>query len=449
MITLEPYQQHGVHFLANRKCALLADEMGLGKSAQAIRALDHIRAKRALIFCPAIARVNWQREFEKFSTTAAKNTFILESGKDIKHWNRKDHLISSFNLAGKIQEYLAQLSRGKIFNCLLVDEAHFLKNKSAKRSKIILGKNGLVRTAHRFWAMTGTPMPNNPAELWLILKVMGRTTLSYMAFVKRFCECYGGWDMQNNRYAPLIITGAKKSAIPDLRRMLDGLMLRRKAKDYFNFKSSSQKFTLPKPKRIPPDIAALFTAEDMQRARDEKRQAMSIQTAEGLMMLSGSISTLRRLNGLLKVPGIAELVTGELLANSYQKVVIFCHHEQVSDRLAIRLTQFNPLQIHGKILTKQRQLAIDLFQNSSQHRILIAGILSAGTAINLTAGEQVIFAELDYVPANNQQALRRVLRRGVQNPVSIRSMCFADSVDERITEILKNKLDDIYQVIER
>lgn len=448
MITYEPYQKIGIEFLKSKKAALLADDMGLGKTAQAIRALDELGITRALIICPAIVRFNWKKEFEKFSTLN-KNAFSLERWQDLKNWNGKDHLVISYSMTPNLRAALYKLFGGqkKVFGACILDEAHFVKNLKARRAIAILADDGIVRFCNRVWALSGTPMPNDASELYPLLKVFGATKLGYRAFVKKFCISHGGYADRGG-YAPLIITGTKRSSILELKEMLAPVMLRRQLSDVLKLPAEFSKITIPKPRSLADDLAAHFTVDDMRKYLDEAGRAMSIRDAEGLMLLAPSVSTLRKYTGLLKVPGVASLVESELNSKAYDKIVIFAHHKSVIYGLEMRLAKFHTVVLDGQTPPPSRQKIIDAFQTDPAHKILIASITAAGIGINLTAATQVLFAEMDWVPANNQQAYRRVLRRGQEKKVYIRSICLNDSLDDRITEILKNKLSDIQSVVD-
>ena len=448
-VQLESYQEDGVRFLAARTTALLADEMGLGKSAQLIRAADEIGAKRAVVVCPAIARVNWGREIQKFAARRGA-AVIIESKKDIAPACKGSFrwYILSYDLVGKFVEYLtSKAGWKKFFDVLIGDEIHLVKNRKTKRAKSLLGEAGLVRLCLRFWPASGTPMPNNPSELWLLLKVMGVTRLNYAQFTKRYCNCFGGWDERFKQYTPLVITGAKKETAPELKHMLSQVMLRRKARGYLKQDYALQTFYLPKPATVPLSVAQHFTNEELETIEHEEQQAVNISDLNSLMLQADSISTLRRFNGLLKVAPVLSLVSQELEADAYQKIVIFAHHKQVIHHIWSGLRFYHSQIITGEGSAAKKQTAIDLFQNNPAARVVVASILAAGTAINLTAASHVLIVEPDYVPANNQQAICRVLRRGNDQKVFVRLACLAHSVDERITEIIKDKLDDINIII--
>src|SRR5690348_2437632 len=115
MIELFDYQKVGARFLAERGRALLADEMGLGKSAQAIAACDAVDARDVTVICPASVRENWVREFKRFGR--------IDRDLDVR----------SYNLAEGAAKNWCDIG------VLILDEAHYLKNAKAKRTKAIFG----------------------------------------------------------------------------------------------------------------------------------------------------------------------------------------------------------------------------------------------------------------------------------------------------------------------
>jgi SNF2 family DNA or RNA helicase len=147
------YQIEGAEWLSNKNYALLAHEMGLGKTVMAIRGLERIHANKALIICPSVARVNWLREIEMWSTRRA---VVMTKISDLPP---KDcDVICSFDYVTENFERLQDYN----FDFLIVDEAHFLKNHDAKRAKAIMGVKGIIRRCQRTWLLTGTPAPNHP-----------------------------------------------------------------------------------------------------------------------------------------------------------------------------------------------------------------------------------------------------------------------------------------------
>jgi SNF2 family DNA or RNA helicase len=446
---LFPYQVEGAKWLAGRKCALLADEMGLGKSAQAITAADLIKALRILVICPAIARVNWQREFERFSKIPREFTII---NKRLKKWPLTS-VICSYDLASSVED-------SKEFDLMILDEAHYLKNKDAKRTKAILGKTGLVRKARATWALTGTPAPNHPGELWPLLFTFGAIKSPYFNFVEEFCDVF------ESNYG-LQIVGAKRSSINKLKSILAPHLLRRRKEEVMkelppihfqdlvvepgvvdiDVESSFVKYAMSADTRI--ELQRILASEQS-LLRDIATKA-SVDTAVGFntfQAIAPSVSTLRRYTGVQKVQPVADLVAEELSSNAYDKIVIFAIHRDVIEGLRVRLAKFGAVTLYGGTSPETKQRNLDKFQKQKGTRVFIANIQSAGTAVTLTASNQVLFAEQDWVPGNNAQAVMRCHRIGQTRPVFARFCAIAGTIDERIAAALKRKTKELTMIFD-
>lgn len=435
--TLFGFQKEGASWLASRKTALLADEMGLGKSAQAITACDEVHARRVLVICPAVARRNWLREFETWSIVPRRFSLCLKS---IDNPLPTHSVICSFEYATK---HADRLKSG--FDALIIDEAHYLKSIEAKRTAVVFGKNGIVHTVKRVWLLTGTPAPNHAGELWLILFLFGATKLKYDEFTEKYCTFI---DSVYGRQ----VTGTRHDTHEEFAIILQGIMLRRRKVDVM--------------KGLPPICFSSFVVDaghvDMERElllridkeRDTVEMLMSASDLsdgdkmKALEALAPSISTLRRYVGLQKVEPCAELVAEELASKAYEKIIIFaCHRDVVLD-LEKRLSQFSPVVVMGGVDEKKRQVAIDRFQNDPSCQVFIGNILAAGTNITLTAAHQVLFIEQDWVPGNNAQAAMRAHRIGQKLPVSVRFVGLEGSFDDRISQILKRKTNELSKIFD-
>lgn len=433
---LFPYQKTGAEWLASKKVALLADDMGLGKSAQAIRAADALNLSVILVICPAIARINWKREFEKFGSSKLEPWVVSYEG-------------------------ALKQSGCTFYDLIIIDEAHYLKNKEAKRTKFILGKKGLVHKAERVWALTGTPCPNHPAELWPLLFTFGITDFKYHEFVTMFCDSFQGtYGLQ--------ITGAKRKHIPMFRELLKPIMLRRLKEEVMTELPPIKYDTVVvEPGEVALDEQTSFikycnppeAVNELHEklARERKLLEEAMKSVEGtttvnanamklLEALANSISTLRRYSGLQKVNPVAELIGQELENHAYEKIVIFAIHRDVIEGLRAGLTRFNPTTLYGGFTGEKQQKNIDRFQNNKYCRVMIANIQCAGTSITLTAAHQVAFVEQDWVPGNNAQAVMRCHRIGQNMPVFVRFFALANTIDEKITQILKRKTRDLTEI---
>jgi SNF2 family DNA or RNA helicase len=453
MDELFKYQDEGANFLAGKNYALLADEMGLGKTLQAIRGLDRIRAKRALIVCPSVARINWLREFELWSVDKRKVT-IMEKLSDLPPAD--GIVVCSFDYVTQNFERLSSYR----WDALIVDEAHFLKSHKAKRAMAVLGVKGVARTAQRTWLLSGTPAPNNPGELWIMLYTFGVTKLSYGAFIDEYC------NLIPTSFG-LKVTSAKTDKIPALRQLLSHIMLRRLKKDvmrdlppitygHVNVEAG------PVDLEILPSFTEYFLPVDRRQELkiELERQANLLSTVienmkpnqddkiRTIASISDSVSTLRRYIGLQKCRDAIEIIKGELESGAYEKIVIFAIHRDVIETMRLGLRDFGAVVIYGGTDPEKRQKNIDRFQTNPKCRVFIGNIHAAGTAITLTSAHHVTFVEQDWVPGNNAQAIMRCHRIGQENPVSVRFIVLDGTLDAKIGYILKAKTRDLTHIFD-
>ena len=442
MITYYPFQFDGALFLYDKKYALLADEMGLGKTPQAI--LASIDLKRILVISPACGRINWQREFIKF---ANKDSFIL--GIDIdkrrsKALSTSPH-ICSYEYATKNVEQLIQYN----WDLIILDEIQLLKEATSKRAVAILGKAGLLHHTKRVWCLSGTPAPNHAGELWIMLYTFGLIKLSYEDYIKRYCKAY-----QVALYGRMQITGTNLKTINELAPILDKFMLRRKKKDVLKDLPPISHNVYPiqdifDPLSDAPELKMKMREElallkeklnfDLFNPSDEK-------LLDVLSLMGQSVTSLRRYHGLKKAKTAVKIVKEELDLGLYDKIIIFAIHQDVIKILKYSLREFSPVVFVGSTTNKNRQLAIDLFQEDPRVKIFIGNIQAAGTAIALTAANQVLFVEMDWVPGNNAQASERPHRIGQTLPVTVRYLALA-GFDEKIIATLMRKAKEISSFI--
>lgn len=440
----------GRDWLASRKAALLADQMGLGKSAQVITACDKIGAKRILVICPAVARLNWLREFDKFSTSSRQFTVAQSSRDTIPDTHS---IVASYDLASRIDPTC--LGR---FDVVILDEVHYCKNHKAKRTKALFSTKGIIHgqaKETRIWVLSGTPAPNHAGELWVLLYSFKVTALSYTDFCQRFCNV-----IPSIFRTGLQITGTKKSAIPELRKILNGIMLRRMKDEvaeqlpkifYSNIVVEAGvvdlecetfvKYVFPKDRvheleaKLKEEVAAV-------------NKVINTNDVEVLKGLAKSVATLRRYIGVQKVEKIAELVKGELDSGLYDKIVIFAIHRDVIEGLRVRLKDYGALTLYGGTRFDSANQNIDKFQRYDKFKVFIANITAAGIAINLTAAHNVLFIEQEWTPAANAQAVARCHRHGQTRPVTVRMAGLVNSLDERISKLLKKKTEELTQIFD-
>lgn len=467
---LFPYQIAGADWLKDRRTALLADEMGLGKSAQAITAATRVRELSkgplsVVVLCPAVARDNWAREFERFSKFKWSTEIIYERNQTRnKPGNQpgsvgRDLVIASYDLATEIRSKFKDDER---IGILILDEAQFLKSTESKRTQVTLGREGLVRRADRVWALSGTPAPNHAAELWPILFTFGQTKLTYQEFVDRYCTTY---RFNPPRGEPRVqITGTRVERIDELRGILDPVMLRRRKVDVLQDLPSIHFSDV-----VVPGCAVDYEIQFVQWTHPTDRRAeleaiverernlitAIYDTSEtwrhaeaGFSGVVNSVATLRRYTGLQKIRGVADLVRNELENRDYKKIVIFAIHQGVIEGLRHHLRQFKPVTVYGQTPPQKRQANVDKFQKNPHCQVFIGNIQAAGTAITLTAAHQVLFAEQSWVPGENAQAAMRCHRIGQERPVTVRFAGMANSIDEKVASVLRRKTKELMHLFD-
>lgn len=436
MPDLYPYQKDGAAFLAERRRAMLLDEPGLGKTPQAIVACDLIGAKRVLVIPPASVRTNWRREFDLFSTTAIVP--VVDSYEMVaKDWRRYDGP----------------------WDVIIIDEGHYLKSPNAKRTLAIYGSSiedkradfpGLIGMSAHAWTLTGTPAPNNAAELHKHMWSLNRDSLRSAAypdkvmgqldFERRYCE------KRMTKFGERVV-GTKNHE--ELRERLSGWTLRRLKRGVL---PDLPAITYQELLVDAPDAVAAM-ADVPGEQMDMLREVLAGGDATGLQSRVVSLAELRRITALAKMPVLAEWVK-EFLASTDRKIVLFAHHREAIEGLHKALTPghnpgyVTPAMIHGGTRTDQRQNAIDRFQNDEKTRIFIGQIQAAGTGITLTAASDLVFLEQSWVPAENAQAAQRIHRIGQKRGCAVRYLTLAGSIDEGVQRALARKTRDLERIFD-
>lgn len=451
-----PYQQEGARFLAATPQAFLFDEPGLGKSCQTILAADMLGLSSILIFCPAAVRVNWEREFARFSPMDHKVTVLTKGSDKVPETGV---VVSSYDLG--INEKIRQQLKARRWDALVLDESHALKERTARRTRVIYGHGkrspGIAANSDRVWRLTGTPVPNNVSELWTHLNSAGAIEMPYYDFVARYCT---GFDSEFG----FRITGHKNT--DELKRLLAPLMKRRKKEEVL-MDLPPIHFQEVTVERSAVDVDLLFFeqlrgkthAEFNAKLKDQDtalRNALAAIQPSGVQghrpgedklklieSMAGNLVTLRMYIGIAKAPAIGDILAEELDNNPELKIVVFAVHRIVIEALRVRLAKYGAVTLYGGTPAEKRQSHIDRFQNDKKCRVFIGNVQAAGTGITLTSSSEVVFAECDWVPANNAQAAMRCHRIGQTRPVRVRFFSCAGSVDEQVQHALLRKTREI------
>ena len=375
---LKTFQQIGSSFLQEHPHALLADNPGLGKTLQVIDAAEKLGFQRIIVVCPASVRMNWYAEIEA-------------CGANETSW----HVIS-YEQACKLElrdDYAPDL--------LVLDEVHFLKTPTSKRTQAIFGnEKGLARRARYKWCLTGTPVLNRPRELYPVLKTLASECIApydtFNRFAQRYCGAYYDGRSINTRGA---------SRLDELAARLTPFMLRRTKADVMPELPAKIITRIPL-KLTPAEMLGVVVAE----TEIGDREAFVSSAMENFSQL-GDASHLLHVAGLAKVDEVVKFVKD--LLETEDKVVVFMRHREVGARICAAFAG-NAVLYQGGMSDMGKQHAIDLFVNDPGIRVFIGNIQAAGTGINglQQVASSVVFAELDWVPGVMSQAVDRLHRIG-------------------------------------
>lgn len=430
-----PYQDQGAAFLVGDRPGRRAifDEPGLGKSRQVIKAMDDIGIRRAIIKAPAGAHKAgvWQGEFRKWSRFD-RRVIKARDINDIKLWaaGRADVLLLSYEGATKHGHRL----QGDLTELIVNDEGHYLKTPDSGRTLAAYGKDakghsGLDRWAVNHWTLTGTPMPNDPIDLWTWLRFVGGTPLNLAPWTATYLKTRQGTFGAST-------AEVRRERLAELHHCINAFSIRRTW--------ATVGIQLP-----PIYYTTLSLDGDTSQIRQLLMQYPDLEPMirraveeGGLSLLDAPhIATLRRLVAEAKAAPYIELLDYEL-RNGLDKVVIMGLHTRalgfICDELAKR--GHVGIRIDGTVTSdKRRTDGVHAFQTDPSVRFAACNMIAAGIALTLTASAHIDMFEESWTPATNDQAIKRV-RRLTQNRVQhARFISLANSIDQTVTEVNAHK----------
>lgn len=430
---LYPHQIEGIAFLLGRRRALLADDMGLGKTRQSVLAMVEAEAEGPyLVICPASVKRNWSREIQLVLSTAEP---AIVGPAPLPPNDFQDWVIINYEILGKhLEELLAFEWKGVVF-----DEAHYLKNHRSQRSRNAAKLVKAIQHEPIVHALTGTPMTNRPRDLFPLLRLMNHPLgKSFLSFAKRYCDAYQG-DFG------LVADGA--SNIEELTVQLHGVMLRRTKNEVLDLPPKVRTwldvelhpYAIQHFNNAVREFLTKFDAPESIDAIEDQPEHFERRRAVG------RLTTARRKLAFAKCRHTIKFVENAL--EQGEKVILFTtflntlerFHKHFGDRAVF---------VFGEVPAEERQNRVDQFQNDESVRLFIANMHVAGVGINLTAGRQVVFNDLDWVPANHWQAEDRAYRIGQTGTVNVTYMIARGTVDEFVKTVLETKAALMDSVVE-
>jgi len=426
--SLYEYQKAGIEFILATPNTLLADEMGVGKTIQAIVATNVLGGK-TLVICPASLKINWSREFASWSVPEKRVAII--SGE--KGWDASaDVTIINYDILHRNGKGL----KSQEWETVICDECHYLQNPKTKRTKAAMR----VKSANTIM-ITGTPITSRPINMLPVLKRLDKAGWHhYPKFVYRYCAAV------NTRFG-LDVSGSSNE-VELSKRLRSTVMIRRK-------KDEVLKELPPKVKQVIElgagrkgdkellKVLGITDPENLSEA--DYRKLMKFQQGQGAEF--SEMSTIRKENAISKLKEAVPFIKDAVVNSG--KVVVFAHHKEVVHGIAGQFGEGEVVTITGDTSMTKRQEAVDRFQTDPAVGLFVGNIQAAGVGLTLTASSHVIFAELDWVPGNMDQASDRCHRIGaVGDSVLIQYLVLGGSIDAAMAKALAAKADTIDSVLD-
>jgi len=303
------------------------------------------------------------------------------------------------------------------WDILIMDECHAISNPEAKRSVAVKS----LRSKYAL-AMTGTPIPNKPINLWNTLDLLQPGAwgtyhefgVQYAGAFKKYNPFKKGRDKTEWQYK-----GATNTEELN-KRLRSSVMIRRLKEQVIHNLPDKVENTIPLP-RVP-KIARQY--ERYQRMDDESPEKQ------------GTMARLHRDTGFAKIDAALELIDNKL--SSGRKLVVFAVHKGILDAIQNKYYATS-VRICGSTAQKDRQPAVDRFQTDPNCNLFIGNIRAAGAGITLTAASDMLFVELSWSEGDMKQAAARCHRIGQKESVQIDYMVLEDSLDANILRSVRSK----------
>jgi hypothetical protein len=432
---------------AGHRTFLLADEPGLGKTAQALLAADAADAFPLLVVVPNVVKANWAHEAALWIPRRAA-TVVHGDGETIDGF--ADVVIVNYDILDRHVGWLGDHG----FRGMVVDEAHFIKNKGSQRSQHVLALSERIRARSRkalFMALTGTPLINDIEDFRAIWQFLGwiddaRPRPALMAAL----EETGLTPADSGFYA-----AARRSVIElgiVRRRKVDvasDIPARRVADLPVELDDEASRSIRAAEQQLARRLVARYEAALAARKADPavegidadlvRRVAESERKNAGADKVGDNVFTVMRRIGQAKA-GLAADYAAQL-ARSVGKVVFFAKHIDVMDAAERTFAKrgVGYASIRGDQTPKVRRANIEAFLNDPDVAVVVCSLTAAGVGLNLQVASNVVLAELSWTSAEQTQAIDRVHRIGQTEPVTAWRIIAAQTIDPKIAQLIDDK----------
>jgi len=410
------HQIEAVNKLVRTKRFILADDMGLGKTTSTVVAALETESKKVLIICPASLKINWQREIQNYTD---RPIYICDG----KKYEDADFVIVNYDIIKNFhdpQNKENSLILKSNFDLIIIDEAHYIQNSSAQRTKLI---NSFVKDVDRLWLLTGTPMTSRPMNYYNLLNLIeSPVAANWMAYVVRYCN---GYQFKVGNRKVWNVTGA--SHLEELRDRTSKQVLRRLKTDVLDL---PDKIITPVYLRLKSKEYEELMGEyyDWYDKNPDESSSLTVQFTK--------LTKVRQVIAKEKINSTIELI--ENILEQDKKVIVFTNFTETLQTINSHFGK-KSVYLDGSCSPKQRQDAVDRFQNDENIKVFVGNLKAAGVGITLTAAEAVIMNDLSFVPSDHSQAEDRSYRYGQKSNVSVYYPIFENTIEGVIYDILNHK----------
>ena len=409
------HQKESIEKLVGNDKFILADDMGLGKTTSTVIASLECGAEKVLVICPASLKINWQREIENYTD---KEISIIEG----KKWEPSEYTIINYDILKnfhdpKHPDKSEILNYG--FDLIVMDEAHYIQNKKAQRTKIA---NDIVKKVGKVWLLTGTPMTSRPMNYFNLLDLVDSPVAdNWMAYAIRYCA---GYQFSVGPKKVWNVSGA--SNLEELRDRTKPQVLRRLKEDILDL-----------PEKIITPVYLRLKSRDYEKLMGEYYDWYnSSEDSNSLTVQFSKLMMVRQVIAESKIKDTIELA--ENIIEQGKKVIIFTNFTNTLNKITEHFGK-SAVKLDGKMSKPQRQHSVDEFQNNEKVNVFVGNLKAAGVGITLTAAEAVIMNDLSFVPSDHSQAEDRAYRYGQKFSVSVYYPIFENTIEGIIYNILIKK----------
>jgi hypothetical protein len=433
--------------VAGHRTFLLADEPGLGKTAEALLAAEAANAYPLLVVVPSVVKTNWAREAARW-TPHRPVTVVQGDGEAVDGF--ADIVVLNYEVLDRHMGWLGDFD----FRGMVVDEAHFIKNKTSQRSQRVLALSDRIRsraTRPLLMALTGTPLINDIDDFRAIWQFLGwiddskpldelndaledtGLTPADRGFYAAARQCVIDLGIVRRRKLD-VAADIPARRIADLPVELDGRVGRsiRAAEKNLAGRMVAQYQTALANRSSDAGVEGIDHDLVRRVARSELKDTTTSQSGE-------NVFTMMRRIGQAKAELAADYATQ--LARSAGKVVFFAKHIDVMDaaeetfaRQGVRFSS-----IRGDQTPTVRQANVDAFVNDPDVAIAVCSLTAAGVGLNLQVASNIVLAELSWTDAEQTQAIDRSHRIGQSEPVTAWRIIAAQTIDARIAGLIDGK----------